>query len=282
MNPWLETSAVILLVAVAAGVGYGFSRLPKYHWLWGYCIPLALLLVFNFANRHPAVLLAPPVSWMMMGRRKFALVGIIAVILLTTPLSRLPKRRLRVMVAGLLGVYVLVECVMPFAAPIFNRKELAAMTTRIDNDGVCRQSAGFTCGPASAVTALRLLGLPGDEGQIAILSRTSAFAGTPPDLLALVLHNQYAKFGLIAECRAFHHIAELKDAGPTLAVIRYGPMTDHYVTVLEVTDSAVIVGDPLSGRESLSYKDFENKWRFIGVVLTRKGFHHDRPARLGG
>src|SRR4051812_3318062 len=82
MNPWLETSTVILLIAIAACVGYAFSRLPKYHWMWGYCIPLALLLVFNFANRHPAVLLAPPVSWMMMGRRKFALVGIIAVILL--------------------------------------------------------------------------------------------------------------------------------------------------------------------------------------------------------
>jgi predicted double-glycine peptidase len=273
MNPWLETFAVILLLAIAAGAGYGVSRLPKYHWLWGYCIPLALLLLFNFANHHPTVLLAPPVSWIMMGRRKFALIGIIAVILLTTPLSRLPKLRLRVMVAGLLGMYVLIESVMPFAAPIFNHKELAAMTTRIDRDGVCRQSAGYTCGPASAVTALRSLGLQAEEGNIAILSRTSAFAGTPPDLLAQALHDEYARFGLIAECRAFHHVAELKEAGLTLAVIRYGPMTDHYVTVLEVTDSTVIVGDPLTGREILSYPDFANKWRFIGVMLTRPGFH---------
>src|ERR1700722_11890903 len=151
MDPWLETAGVILLVAGAAAVGYGFSRLPRHHWLWGYCIPVALLLVFNIANHYPAVLLAPPASWIMMGRRKFALVGIIAVILLTTPLSRLPKRRLRVMVAVLLGLYVLFESVLPFAAPIFNRQELAAMTTQIDNNGVCRQSVGYTCGPASAV-----------------------------------------------------------------------------------------------------------------------------------
>ncbi|HET6250823.1 MAG TPA: cysteine peptidase family C39 domain-containing protein [Tepidisphaeraceae bacterium] len=272
MNPWLETSAVILLLIVAAGVGYAFSRLPRYHWLWGYCIPLALLVLFNIASRHPAVLLAPPVSWIMMGRRKFALVGIIAVILLTTPLSRLPRRRLRVMVAILLGIYVLVESVMPFAAPIFNRRELAAMTTQIDREGICRQSAGYTCGPASAVTALRLLGLPAQEGDIAILSRTSIFAGTPPDVLAEALQSRYGDSGLHAECRAFRNISELKDAGLTLAVISYGPMTDHYVTVLEVTDAAVIVGDPLNGRQKLSYEEFEGKWRFIGVVLKRAGF----------
>ncbi len=171
MNPWLETSAVIALLVTAAAIGFWFSRLPKYHWLWGYFIPLALLLLLDFASHHPMVLLTPPVSWIMMGRRKFALVGVIAVILLTTPMPRLPKRRLRVMVAALLGVYILFESVLPFAAPIFNKTELAAMTTRIDNDGICRQSAGYTCGPASAVTALRLLGLPAEEGPIAILSR---------------------------------------------------------------------------------------------------------------
>jgi predicted double-glycine peptidase len=244
--------------------------LPKYHWLWGYGVALALLLVFNFANHHPAVLLAPPVSWIMMGRRKFALVGVIATILLTTPLSRLPRRRLRVMVAVLLGIYVLIESVMPFAAPIFNQNEFAAMTTTMDDNGVCRQSAGYTCGPASAVTALRLLGFPAEEGNIAILSRTSVFAGTPPDVLAEALQNEYAKSGLVAECRAFHDIAELKAAGLTLAVISYGPMTDHYVAVLEVTATNVIVGDPLTGRQFLSRQDFENEWRHIGVALKRR------------
>jgi hypothetical protein len=33
--------------------------------------------------------------------------------------------------------------------------ELAALTTRLDADGVCRQSNHYTCGPAAAVTALR-------------------------------------------------------------------------------------------------------------------------------
>ena len=67
--------------------------------------------------------------------------------------------------------------------------------------------------------------------------------GTPPDILAEVLQKQYGKDGLIAEYLAFKNVSELKKAGLTLAVIKFGFMVDHYVTVLKVTDSEVIVGD---------------------------------------
>jgi hypothetical protein len=45
------------------------------------------------------------------------------------------------------------------------------------------------------------------------------------------------------------------------------------VTVLEVTDTEVVVGDPLGGLTRLSYQDFAKRWRFIGIVLQRQ-----RPA----
>lgn len=48
-------------------------------------------------------------------------------------------------------------------------------------------------------------------------------------------------------------------------------MVDHWVTVLEVTDSEVVVGDPLGGLDRLSYQDFAKKWRFVGIVLRRNG-----------
>jgi len=48
-------------------------------------------------------------------------------------------------------------------------------------------------------------------------------------------------------------------------------LPDHWVTVLEVTDSEVIIGDPLSGEDRLSYQDFANRWRFMGIVLKRQG-----------
>jgi hypothetical protein len=57
-----------------------------------------------------------------------------------------------------------VVAIVPFLAPAFNRGYLAGLKTRIDADGVCRQSSEYTCGPAAAVTALRKLGLPAEEG----------------------------------------------------------------------------------------------------------------------
>jgi ABC-type bacteriocin/lantibiotic exporter with double-glycine peptidase domain len=47
-------------------------------------------------------------------------------------------------------------------------------------------------------------------------------------------------------------------------------MVDHWVTVLEVTDTEVVVGDPAGGLDRLSYQDFAKKWRFVGIVLKRK------------
>jgi len=119
------------------------------------------------------------------------------------------------------------------------------------------------------VTALRKLGLPAEEGEIAILSGTTSSTGTPPDFLAAALQKRYGRDGLIVEYRAFKDVSELRQAGLTLAVIKFSFLVDHYVTVLQVTDSQVIVGDPLGGVDFLSYDEFRGKWRFTGVVLKR-------------
>ncbi len=65
-------------------------------------------------------------------------------------------------------------------------------------------------------------------------------------------------------------VAELRSIVPFLAVIKFNIMLDHYVTVLEVSDDGVTVGDPLLGLTKLSRAEFEDKWRFVGVVLKRK------------
>jgi ABC-type bacteriocin/lantibiotic exporter with double-glycine peptidase domain len=119
------------------------------------------------------------------------------------------------------------------------------------------------------VTALRRLGLPAEEGQIAILAHTSSATGTPPDILARELQECYTKDGLIAEFRVFKDVAELKAAGLTLAVIKFNFMLDHYVTVLAVNDTEVVVGDPVVGKTVITRDEFGRKWRFTGVVLRR-------------
>jgi ABC-type bacteriocin/lantibiotic exporter with double-glycine peptidase domain len=58
-------------------------------------------------------------------------------------------------------------------------------------------------------------------------------------------------------------------ASLVLVVIHYSFMLDHYVAVLEVNDSEVIVGDPLNGLRHMSHAEFQQAWRGHGVVLRR-------------
>jgi len=141
------------------------------------------------------------------------------------------------------------------------------LETIIDSDGVCRQGTDYTCGPAAAVTALRRLGISAEEAELAILAHTSRIAGTPPDILADTLRRRYQAEGLQCEYRHFDSVSELRQPGCTIAVIKFGFLVDHYVTVLDVTDTSVIVGDPLVGRNSYPFDRFEKIWRHSGVVL---------------
>lgn len=269
LTPWLESVAVTLLAVAGVLLGRWFSNLNKPYWTFGYFLPLALIVVYGIASKNPSLSLEPPISWMMMGRNKFAVIGFITTMVLTTPLSRLPGKRARVYVAALMVVIVSLMSVWPFLAPAFNRTYLSKLKTRLDADGICLQSNDYNCGPASAVTALRKLGFPAEEGEIAILAHTSTATGTPPDILARALKELYAKDGLESEFRVFKSIDELEHAGLTLAVIKHSFMLDHYVTVLEITDGQVVVGDPMKGKIALARDDFEKKWRFVGVVLRR-------------
>jgi ABC-type bacteriocin/lantibiotic exporter with double-glycine peptidase domain len=167
--------------------------------------------------------------------------------------------------------------VLPFLAPAFYLKKLAALQTHVDSEGVCRQNTDYTCGPAAAVTALRRLGFPAEEGELAVRCRTNPFSGTAPDVLCEVLRERYGPLGLRCQYRPFASIDELKQAGLTLAVVKFGWLVDHYVTVLEVTDQAVVVGDPLAGRVTLSHQEFAARWRKVGVVLGRDAFSTAPP-----
>ena len=271
MNLWLEIFFVILSATSGFVFGLLFSRFPKFLWLLGYFIPLALILFYGVGIRFPSLLSSvPAVSWLLIGRKKFAVLGFAAAMILATPLSRLPQKRDRTVIIIFIVAIIFGSSIWPFLTPMFNRSQLARLHTRINADGVCLQNTEYTCGPAAAVTALRRLGLPAEEGEIALLSQTSSFTGTPPDLLAEALQQKYGRDDLIVNYRFFKNLDELRQAGLTLAVVKFSFMVDHYVTVLKVTDSAVIVGDPLNGLETIPRDEFREQWRFCGIVLQKK------------
>lgn len=266
--PWVESVVAIAFAVLAFATGRWFSRLPKPFWLMGYLIPLGLILLYCIAVFQPGLAMIPPISWILIGRSRFIAFNFITTMVLSAPVSRLIQKRNRVVVYILIGVLSSIS-VAPFLAPAFNRSYLAGLKTRLDSDGVCRQSNDYTCGPAAAVTALRRLGLPAEEGEIAILSHTSSLMGTEPDVLAKALQKRYRTNGVVIEYRPFKDMGELKDAGLTVAVQRFNALQDHCVTVFGVVTNGVLVADPLSGLSVVATEEFENKWQFVGITFKQ-------------
>jgi predicted double-glycine peptidase len=44
---------------------------------------------------------------------------------------------------------------------------------------------------------------------------------------------------------------------------------DHCIAILNVSDEAVTVADPVTGARLVPHRQFEKMWRFSGIVLQR-------------
>jgi hypothetical protein len=269
VTAWFEACVTVAAAVAGAGLGFASARLPRHGWLLGYLLPLAVILAFAIAVRRPEWALHPLLAWVFVGHWKFSLMATVVAMLFSTLIPRLPQARERRALGVLVAVAVLYFSVWPAVAAAVNLPLLAALTTRIPPDGICRQSTDYTCGPAAAVTALRRLGLAAGEGELALLAGTSSATGTPPDVLARVLNERFGRDGLRATFRRFRSLPELRSAGLTLVIVKFGWFLDHWLTVLEVTDHEVVVGDPISGVARLPHADFLELWRFIGVSVER-------------
>ena len=269
MNPWFETSGVILVAVFGVLLGRVFSRLQKPYWMLAYLLPVAIIAILALARCNNALYFVWPFCRFTTGRTRFVVLSLAISMGLTIPLSRLPRKCEKVLVCILMAVVVTWSCVLPFLVPALIKGQLSNLTTRLDSDGICLQTTHYTCGPAAAVTALGKLGLAANEGEIAVLSYTSPVAGTLPTLLCSALQNRYGPAGLKCQYRRFDSIDQLKDAGITLAVVRNAFLLDHCLAVLKVSDRTITVADPVRGAKSMPREQFESIWRFSGIVLQR-------------
>jgi len=269
MNPLIETVVVVALAALGFLAGHMFSRLRKPYWLIGYVPPLALILTVAMPKWVYALIFVAPFSWVTAGRREFVVFSVACTMLFGTILPGAPTRRIRNLLIAFMVVAVVSFGVLPFLMPAICRSTLAGIDTYTTEDGICLQQTSYTCGAAAAVTALARFGVQAGEGELAILSHTNRLAGTPPDSLCMALQERYGPKGLSFEYRRFRSISDLRGAIPTIAVIDYTALVDHYVTVLEVTEDSVVVGDPLKGKRSLTHEEFRGIWHFCGITVER-------------
>ncbi len=269
LSPYCETLGVLTLAVLGVAAGLRVARARPAFWILAYLTALALVAAIAVPRWIPELEFAAPFRWIMADRREFALSALVATVLLTAPLSKLPRRSQRILVSLFLAVFVTCNAVLPFLLPGLNYARLRSIQTAIDDAGICRQSTDYSCGPAAAVTALRRLGVTAAEGELAILAHTTSIAGTPPDSLCKAIEQRHGAEGIRCAYRRFGSIAELRGQEPVIAVVKFAFLVDHYVTVLGVSEAGVEVGDPLEGRQLLSERQFLDKWRKGGITVRR-------------
>ncbi|MCK4751994.1 MAG: hypothetical protein KAS75_01010 [Planctomycetes bacterium] len=269
MNPYLETLGVILIAIAGVHLGKTFSKLKKHYWILGYLVPLTLILMLSAARFSSTLTFIPPFSYLMAGRTRFVVLAIVATIGITTPISRLPRKFERITVYVLMVIVVTWFSVLPFLVPALIKNKLLNTKTLLDVNGICYQTTDYTCGPAAAVTALGILGLQAEEGQLAVLAHTSPVAGTLPHCLSDALQNQFERQGLKSQYRSFDSIEQLKAAGTTLVVLSETFLLSHCVAVLDISDEVITLADPVLGKMLMSHDEFKQVWKYAGIVLKR-------------
>ena len=269
MNPWLETTGVILIAVFSVLAGRACSRLRKPWWVLGYILPSVLIAMLAMVRFDNTLYFVSPFSWIAVGRVRYVVLSLAVSMGLTVPLSRLPYKFEKLIVCILMAGFVTWFSVLPFLVPALIKDRLSNLQTKFDKNGICRQTTYYTCGPAAAVTALGKLGLSADEGELAVLSYSSPMTGTLPACLSSALQDRYSAEGLSCRYRSFESVAQLKNAGITLALVRDAFMMDHCLAVLKVSDDGVTVADPVTGTRLMPYEEFEKIWRFSGIVLQR-------------
>jgi len=269
MNPWAETAGVVLIALSGAFLGRLSSRFHRPYWVLGYFIPAVLIAMLALVRFNLDLCFVRPFVWIATSRIRFVTLSLAVSMGLTVPLSRLPYKWEKLAVCVLMAGFVTWFSVFPFLVPALIRGRLANLQTRFDSNGICRQTTDYTCGPAAAVTALGRLGLAAEEGELAVLSHSSPVTGTLPACLSLALQDRYRADGLRCQYRRFDSVDQLRNAGITLAVVKDALLLDHCLAVLDVSDDAVTVADPVTGVRLMPRRQFTRIWRFSGIVLER-------------
>lgn len=270
MTQTLNALIVIVLSIVGFITGLKISKKKKSLWIPSFIGSFTIVILIALGRQFITLTFVPPISWLMHGTTEYFLFAPLCAIMIVSPFSTFkgkPKKALYIIVMCLGIAYM---SLTPFVLPLLLKSKHEKIPTVINKDGVCLQRTLYTCGPASSVTALGKLGIEAEEGELAILVNTTFMTGTPPDILSATLNEKYGQSGIKTEYRKFENINELKQAGMTLVILHLSHFVDHYITVFEVTDDKVIVGDPLSGKVELPHDDFLRQWRNVGITIKRK------------
>lgn len=133
-------------------------------------------------------------------------------------------------------------------------------------DGVCLQSEGYTCGPASTATILKYLGIDRTEEEISTKTLLTKH-GTEPWHLVRYIRQQGKRVNIVS-CNP----QKTDPPTPCIAMIRLGGKmgTGHFLVIYEATENSYLFGNPETGRYRWSKKQAWDDYYFTGLFLHVK------------
>jgi len=164
------------------------------------------------------------------------------------------------------GKRILIPAVLAFALAIPYLKPIlrprAALTGQEQWNGeVCLQSTASTCGPASAVTILKRLGVNATEEELACEAFTSA-TGSENWYLARAIRRRGMQ-------TRFAFSKTMDSPAPAIVGVRLRDSGNagHFIALLEKHGDQCVFGDPMEGLVSGSMTQLSGKYDFTGFML---------------
>lgn len=138
--------------------------------------------------------------------------------------------------------------------------------TLIDEDGVCRQSTQYSCGPAAVVTTLMRLGVEVSESEIAVASRANSFGGTQPMNLLLAIHSLNSPAHPIqARILTPRSTGNIPTSSPVVALVKHSQLNNHYICILGSYGDKLLIADPDRGAGLMSRSQFSEI--YLGLII---------------
>ena len=148
---------------------------------------------------------------------------------------------------------------VPFLKPILGPLDLEQLED-IQKDGTTLQSLPSTCGAASSSTILRLFGFDVSEAEVA--RRAYSYVnGTEAWYLARVLRS----YGVAVRFRDDFKW-EKADKLPVIAGVKIAGV-GHFVPILDREGTALVIADPLRGKEVLEPHVLEGRYTFFSWAM---------------
>lgn len=268
MGLWLETIGIAAVALCGLLAGRWASRRPvsRAAAMAAAFGIVGLILLSRLSVLWSAVPGLCPIS---AGRLRFILLAFAVTLGLSAPLGELRSMISRFATCVIMSLFLAILITLPFIGPALVQGELSALPTRFDSDGVCRQSQPFTCGPAAAVTALNHFGLAGDEGRLAVASRTSPIIGTSPWNLCKAINDIYGGPDLQCEFRHLGSLEQIPAGSVVLTIVEDAMLTDHCVAIMAYNDQTVTIADPVDGLVNIPRNRFAEQWRNCGIIIKR-------------